>query len=122
MKKLQCNFTTPEQSKRLLELGVPKDSADCYINLRNNYPYGILAEDESYSDYKFAGYMNDSKVLPCWSVGRLIEIAKICSKSRYALRGLFSFLEECEADECMFQVMDYFEICNYQFDFSKLEE
>ena len=30
MKKLQCNFTTPEQSKRLLELGVPADSADCF--------------------------------------------------------------------------------------------
>ena len=32
MKKLQNNFTTPEQSKRLLELGVPADSADCYLN------------------------------------------------------------------------------------------
>ena len=30
MKKLQSNFTTSEQSKRLLELGVPADSADCY--------------------------------------------------------------------------------------------
>ena len=31
IKKLQNNFTTPEQSKRLLELGVPADSADCYL-------------------------------------------------------------------------------------------
>ena len=30
IKKLQNGFTTPEQSKRLLELGVPVDSADCY--------------------------------------------------------------------------------------------
>ena len=30
MKQLQNNFTTPEQSKRLLELDVPADSADCY--------------------------------------------------------------------------------------------
>lgn len=28
MKKLHNDFTTPEQSKRLLELGVPADSAD----------------------------------------------------------------------------------------------
>ena len=28
MKQLQNNFTTPEQSKRLLELGVHEDSAD----------------------------------------------------------------------------------------------
>jgi hypothetical protein len=33
MKKLQNNFTTPEQSKRLLELGVPADSADLYCVL-----------------------------------------------------------------------------------------
>ena len=31
MKQLQNNFTTPEQSKRLLELGVPANSADCYL-------------------------------------------------------------------------------------------
>lgn len=31
IKKLQNNFTTPEQSKRLLKLGVPADSADCGI-------------------------------------------------------------------------------------------
>lgn len=30
IKKLQNNYTTPKQSKRLLELGVPADSADCY--------------------------------------------------------------------------------------------
>ena len=30
IKKLQNNFTTLEQSKRLLELGVPADSADMY--------------------------------------------------------------------------------------------
>lgn len=87
MSKLQNNFTTIKQSKRLLELGVPADSADCYINLRNNYPYGILAEDESYSDYKFAGYMNDSKVLPCWSVGRLIEIYEICTQRKFNRRN-----------------------------------
>ena len=30
MKTLQNNFTTPEQSKRLLELGLPADSADMF--------------------------------------------------------------------------------------------
>ena len=32
MKTLQNNFTTPEQSKKLLELGVPIDSADMFYN------------------------------------------------------------------------------------------
>ena len=36
MKTLQNNFTTPEQSKRLLELGVPADSADIYYHLANH--------------------------------------------------------------------------------------
>lgn len=30
MKKLQNNYTTPEQSKRLLELGIPAWTADCF--------------------------------------------------------------------------------------------
>ena len=30
MKTLQNNYTTPEQSKQLLKLGVPTDSADCF--------------------------------------------------------------------------------------------
>lgn len=34
MSKLQNNFTTSEQSKRLLELGIPTNSADCYYNDR----------------------------------------------------------------------------------------
>ena len=50
MEKLQINVTTQEQSKRLLELGVPADSADCY------YHNGDV----------------------CWSVGRLIQIIQIC--------------------------------------------
>ena len=120
MKNLQNNFTTPEQSRRLLELGVPADSADCFWFDEKEI---FFLQDKLYSDEAKDGELVRAiDYTPCWSVGRLIEIAKICSKSRYALRGLFLFLEECNADECMSQVMDYFEICNYQFDFLKLEE
>lgn len=125
MKQLQCNFTTTEQSKRLLELGVPADSADCYLNGDSVIILNSQTFQENYNedlDLARLHLIEYPHYIPCWSVGRLIEIAKICSKSRDALRGLFSFLEECKADECMSQVMDYFEICNYQFDFSKLEE
>lgn len=66
MKKLQNNFTTPEQSKRLLELGVPADSADCFFTDSGkreikNTPFDIL-------------------YTPCWSVGRLIEIYEMVSE------------------------------------------
>ena len=78
MKKLQKNFTTPAQSKRLLELGVPSDSADCY------YDKDEVEIDEIIQPYilpfnrKFSNY-NDMFYLPCWSVGRLIEIYLTCA-------------------------------------------
>lgn len=71
MKALQNNFTTPEQSKRLLELGVPADSADCFIYINSvGQDIGIL--DFPYSEVEKEGFC------PCWSVGRLIEIYDMC--------------------------------------------
>lgn len=71
MKNLQRNFTTIEQSKQLLELGVPADSADCYYKM-NLYSFKtemcFTKEDSLLYHYT-----------PCWSVGRLIEIMKICN-------------------------------------------
>lgn len=60
MKKLQNNFTTPEQSKRLLELGVPAWTADCYYSKSGKKEIKNTALDEFYP--------------ACWSVGRLIEL------------------------------------------------
>ena len=69
MKQLQNNFTTPEQSKRLLELGVPADSADCYYEnvARKEIRQGKEKDNDFFTS-------NRTKYLPCWSVGRLIEI------------------------------------------------
>ena len=79
MKQLQNNFTTPEQSKRLLELGVPADSADCcYEFFRGTtdptYPFFLDCKFSEYHDV-----MDDEGLVtqPCWSVGRLIEILTI---------------------------------------------
>ena len=110
MKKLQSNFTTPEQSKRLLELGVPADSADCFY--RKNPPFKgkesryeqkptILFYDEVYSEWSKCCKLGS---LPCWSVGRLIEIYKIvgeeagqcisCSKNQTQVESLVQLYEE----------------------------
>ena len=80
MRTLQNNFTTPEQSKRLLELGVPADSADCFYK----EPYTtacILRNCDRFSYYCGDADRNVdySKYTPCWSVGRLREIFCICS-------------------------------------------
>lgn len=80
MSKLQNDFTTQEQSKRLLELGLPADSANLFYSkfeceTFENRP--TLCYDKKYSDVVPYGYEND--YFPCWSVGRLIEIMKICN-------------------------------------------
>ena len=75
MKQLQNNYTTPEQSKRLLKLGVPADSADCC--LRRILTDGGYCETWRVDIFDFIGQIHDD-YLPCWSVGRLIEIIKIC--------------------------------------------
>lgn len=92
MKKLQNNFTTPEQSKRLLELGVPADSADCVAHIVDNsidlHKYFFLKGDARISvinqrhTYTKATTLEDNEVwldepYPCWSIGRLIEIYEI---------------------------------------------
>lgn len=71
MKQLQRNFTTPEQSKRLLELGLPADSADCYYD-----QYQIL-NFRTELDYGYDFFELNFRFIPCWSVGRLIEILEI---------------------------------------------
>lgn len=68
MKKLQNNFTTPEQSKRLLELGVPANSGDCYYD-----QYQIL-NFRTELDYGYDFFELNFRFIPCWSVGRLIEL------------------------------------------------
>lgn len=80
MKNLQNNFTTPAQSKRLLELGVPEDSADCYLLRTHTKGDTFIVEvlhDELYS--KIDKFTNMLEYLPCWSVGRLIEIYLTCA-------------------------------------------
>ena len=80
MVKLQNNFTTPAQSKRLLELGVPADSADCYLLRTRTKGDTFIVEvlhDELYSNKdKFTNLL---EYLPCWCVGRLIEIYLTCA-------------------------------------------
>lgn len=78
--KLQNNFTTPEQSKRLLELGVLVNSADCYLDVANNRR-GMLAINGRYEmDVPDNIICKDGSpcYLPCWSLGRLIEIVLKC--------------------------------------------
>lgn len=117
MKTLQNNFTTPEQSKRLLELGVPADSADCYISfhrLNSNSPYefGIL------HNITFTKRWYDHpRFLPCWSVGRLIEIYELCYAQEF-IRNV----GVCLMEDVLSAIYDAVNDTTEQWDFSKLED
>lgn len=111
MKQLQNNYTTPEQSKRLLELGVPADSADCYICTVGNLYNVTVPQIRREGDASISPYTH----LPIWSVGRLMEIYDMCvmnstgSWADYTTRlNYVNYLVSC------FEISD--------FDFSKLED
>lgn len=123
-KKLQNDFTTPEQSKRLLELGVPADSANyaymCYeigdmCRVFINHPYTIYSENVK----RLLG----RKTLPCWSVGRLIEICLKCSTLEQRQVRFF-----CNRDNDEYSLIDYVVtvlesgVMTNHIDFSKLED
>lgn len=114
MKILQNHFTTQEQSKRLLELGVPADSADCYHNTIAGKPF-ILSKP--YSDNNW--FDKNNPPLPCWSVGRLIEIITICREEIYT-RLYFSRVDDHTNIENLIHYMSA-EIENGHIDFSKLD-
>lgn len=125
IKKLQNAFTTREQSKRLLELGVPADSADCYY--RN---WDCLLEHPSTDTSKYihirktqiereACYMHFAGNLPCWSLGRLMEIFDIC----YPQSDTACWPPHYELDtDYITYVVRLYERGIMELDFSKLEE
>lgn len=91
---LQRNFTTPEQSKQLLEIGVPADSADCYYTSQTAISHGEngtifyhpkwFEYNDTYSKLKSQFPLTDY-LIPCWTTGRLEEIFDICDKDKFVL-------------------------------------
>lgn len=135
MKTLQNNFTTPEQSKRLLELGVPADSADCVWY--NPYYDGDRPELAEISVWKGKYPQRvDKYTLPCWSVGRLLEIFLICTSIQYDMfvpiisplgkkfPGMDGYRELLKNNRVIDSIIEEIETLKqkYLIDFSKLEE
>jgi hypothetical protein len=116
IKKLQNNFTTSEQSKRLLELGIPVDSADCYYEtFEDKFPQIVSTAEEL--------DCLDDLFLPCWSVGRLIEIALICATTEVKPYINFSTSKGWYATNNIEYMISIFNnYSNNYMDFSKLEE
>ena len=107
-------YTTIEQSKRLLELGLPANTADCYferykpgkywrVQVRQN---SIETGDDFFKKYGDGDLYN---YYPCWSSGQLIKIYIKCIKetetfsaniilSRPFFNGIECMLEYIEED------------------------
>ena len=67
MLDFEQTYTNREESKKLLELGLPIDTSDCYY-----YEDGFDAVPIFWTVR--AGYRNWDDKTPCWTVGRLIQI------------------------------------------------
>ena len=128
MKKLQNNFTTPDQSKRLLELGLPEDSADCYYHhYFTNDPTPLLRVLQLQWDETIGAIRGKSgqKIEPCWSVGRLIEIYLTCALEYHPYDDFYTetpslHLMAFDKDRLIEEVIEI--MSEDKMDFSKLEE
>lgn len=118
MKKLQNNFTSQEQSKRLLELGVPAWTADCF------HPTDLQQNPIEDATPTIITYQLDTHEIiwdkvygfPCWSVGRLLELYM-------KARGLdFMYFIIMSDANMIDSIVRMFVENQNEIDFSKLEE
>ena len=128
MKNLQNNFTTPEQSKRLLELGVPADSADCYFGSYPGHPDWAVIRQSEFDTEDDALFRLNESITPCWSVGRLMEIAHICSNSTLSYKEEANEIQKFKEEHKCETLIEAVIVCITDavsigsIDFSKLEE
>lgn len=141
IKKLQINYTTSEQSKRLLELGVPEDSADCLFYVKDKCapieiipignrepPHTFSSFTEGYNDIFYPDNPSLFKwdnvdILPCWSVGRLIEIMGLCFDFELPSQGAIQiFKTDIEKGSVVDVLISDIEKFISKMNFSRLEE
>lgn len=122
MKTLQNDFTTPEQAKRLLELGVPEWTADC---VTSRYGGSTFFVQEC---QLLRRCIDSNNYIPCWSVGRLIEIAHICSDSTLSYKEEANEIQKFKEEHKCETLIEAVVVCITDavsiggIDFSKLED
>lgn len=128
--KLQNNFTTIEESKKLLELGVPEWTADMFYVVNSKKKYRswencpeIIPFNTTYREYLAYGENFDvfkhEYYYPCWSVGRLIEITNICSI--HSIASIYRTDRDVTQIDIILETI-FNRIHGNSIDFSKLEE
>ena len=123
-KKFQPIYTTIEQSNMLLELGLPKNSADCYY--RNYAKQGKPREDVLFvlNGYDIittieACYSTFTEITPCWSVSRLIDIYKTCRTYKC---DSFAFNTQLSLDNMLDYILALFDENKDRLNFERLSK
>jgi len=125
MIKFQQTFTNAEQSKRLLKIGLPIDSADIAL---------LDTPDSPYDPYIIGGDMTIRRKLrkghglPSWSVGRLIDIELACREQIEGMIPRLIIAREptwelpTSGREMLDTLIGFMEKGGFKYDFSKLED
>lgn len=95
------NYTSIEQSKKLLTLGLDPNTADLWYSLDETDPdYSVLHIDESLDWDEITVY---DRALPCWSLGALLEVMPKIKEFYYPslYKGSFS------VTACMYSTQDH---------------
>ena len=74
MENFQDTYTSFKQSARLIKIGLPEESADCYRRARNGGWSAPIVIDKFKPNYKNLNGVASYLCFPCWSLGRLINI------------------------------------------------
>lgn len=118
MKKLQNDFTTIDQSDKLIALGLSEGSADCYHCYQvacSGHPDYVYVRQSDFDLEDDAIFRLNANLTPCWSAGRLINIFECCTGVKYNHNSDMSLIDD------IFSKIQSFINANI-FDFSKLEE
>lgn len=121
--KLQHNYTTKEQALRLKAAGLPAETADCMLS-RMDADYGINDLVTLISEKGEAGenwdYFMDEDAFPCWSLGRLIEMATYLITKNNISKGLVLALKLEHSANIVEDMVRWFERCVFRQDFCSL--
>lgn len=70
------NYSTPEQSERIIKLGIPEWSADCF---RDKITGELKVRQSLYTKRKDFFRNHKDYIEPVWSLGRLVQIDMDCA-------------------------------------------
>ena len=109
-----------------MDLGVPADSADCFylkVHPVEDYIY-VLTDNRTYTEQAAVSEYRYSDFLPCWSVGRLIEIYLTCALEYHPYDDFYAetpslHLMAFDKDRLIEEVIEI--MSEDEMDFSKLE-